>query len=70
MQVHVRLLGGFEVAVDGRPAGLVALADTLKEGASAAVGKLRAMGLDVIMLTGDDARTARAIAANAQSAPT
>jgi Cu+-exporting ATPase len=53
------------VAVDGRPAGLVALADTLKDGAVAAVGKLRRMGLEVIMLTGDDGRTARAIARQA-----
>jgi P-type Cu+ transporter len=53
------------VAVDGRPAGLIALADTLKDGAAAAVAKLRKMGLEVIMLTGDDGRTARAIAGEA-----
>ena len=53
------------IAVDGRPAGLVALADTLKENAVAAVGKLRKMGLEVIMLTGDGRRTAQAIARQA-----
>jgi Cu+-exporting ATPase len=50
------------VAVDGRPAGLLALADTLKRTAPAAVDRLKKMGLAVIMLTGDDRRTAQAIA--------
>jgi Cu+-exporting ATPase len=53
------------VAVDGRPAGLFALADTLKPDAREAVGKLRRSGLRVVMLTGDNARTARALAAEA-----
>jgi Cu+-exporting ATPase len=53
------------VAVDGRPAGLFALADTLKPDAREAVDKLRRSGLRVIMLTGDNARTARALAAEA-----
>jgi Cu+-exporting ATPase len=53
------------VVVDGRPAGLLALADTLKESAAPAVGKLKRMGLNVIMLTGDGRRTAQAIAAKA-----
>jgi Cu+-exporting ATPase len=50
------------VAVDGALAGLIALADTLKPGARAAVEKLRRNGLRIVMLTGDGERTARAVA--------
>jgi Cu+-exporting ATPase len=53
------------VAVDRRPAGLLALADTLKTGAREAVDKLRRSGRQVIMLTGDNILTARALAAEA-----
>jgi Cu+-exporting ATPase len=53
------------VAVDRRPAGLLALADTLKAGAREAVEALHRSGRRVIMLTGDNARTARALAAAA-----
>jgi len=49
------------VAVDGRLAGLIAVADTVKDGAAEAVRQLRALGLDVTMLTGDNRRTAAAI---------
>ena len=51
--------------VDGRPAGLIGMADALRETSPAAVRRLRQMGVDVIMLTGDNAATARAIAAQA-----
>ena len=50
------------VAVDGTVAGIVAVADTLKPEAPAAVAALQAMGLSVHMLTGDNPRTAAAIA--------
>jgi P-type Cu+ transporter len=50
------------VAVDGAPAGLVAVADTLKEDSVAAVGAFARLGLEVVMVTGDNERTAQAIA--------
>ena len=50
------------VAVDGRAAGVVAVADPLRDGSRAAVERLRGLGLEVVMLTGDNRRTAQAIA--------
>jgi Cu+-exporting ATPase len=53
------------VAIDGQLAALVAIADPLKATSPEAVRRLRAMGLAVVMLTGDNRRTAEAIAAQA-----
>ncbi|MCH8345591.1 MAG: copper-translocating P-type ATPase [Chloroflexi bacterium] len=50
------------VAVDGQVAGVIAVADTVKPGARVAVDELHRMGLEVVMLTGDNRRTAEAIA--------
>lgn len=50
------------IAVDGQVAGLIAVADTLKENSVEAVAKLKEMGLEVIMISGDNKRTANAIA--------
>lgn len=52
-------------ALDGLPAGLIAVADTLKENSAEAVRRLKSLGLDVIMLTGDGRMTAEAIARKA-----
>ncbi len=53
------------VALGGRAAGLIAVADTLKENSVQAVERLKRMGFEVVMLTGDDRRTAQAIARKA-----
>lgn len=53
------------VAVDGQWAGVVAVADTIKETSREAIQRLHAMGIDVIMITGDNERTARAVAEQA-----
>ena len=50
------------VAVDGRAAAVIGVADTIKDGSAAAVAALQARGIDVVMMTGDNRVTAAAIA--------
>ena len=50
------------VVIDGRPAGLLGIADPIKESAAAAIQDLRNEGLRVIMITGDNRTTAEAVA--------
>jgi Cu+-exporting ATPase len=50
------------VAIDGRASGLLAVADPIKESSRVAITRLRSMGLRVLMLTGDNRRTAEAVA--------
>ena len=53
------------VAWDGRTRGALAVADTLKHDAAAVVAELRRLGIEVAMITGDNARTATAVAEQA-----
>ncbi|MCX8003136.1 MAG: heavy metal translocating P-type ATPase [Anoxybacillus mongoliensis] len=50
------------VAIDGQLAGMIAVADTIKETSKQAIAALKQMGIDVYMVTGDNKRTAEAIA--------
>ncbi len=50
------------LAIDRQPVALIGLADTVKESSAITVSALKKMGLDVVMLTGDNERTAKAIA--------
>lgn len=50
------------VAIDRKPAGIIAVADTLKENSIKAVADLQRLGLEAVMLTGDNRRTAQAVA--------
>jgi Cu+-exporting ATPase len=53
------------VAVDGRPTGVIGVADTVKRGSPRAVESLRRLGIEVYMITGDNRATADAIAREA-----
>jgi P-type Cu+ transporter len=53
------------VSVEGRAAGVIGVADALKEDSAAAVRALQSMGIEVLMITGDNERTARAVARRA-----
>jgi Cu+-exporting ATPase len=53
------------VAAQGQWAGIIAVADTIKDTSREAIGRLQSMGIDVIMITGDNERTARAVAEQA-----
>ena len=53
------------IAISGAVAGIIAVADRIRPSSRAAIGQIRSMGLQVVMLTGDTERTARAIARTA-----
>ncbi len=50
------------VAIDGKPAGILAVADPIKTTTAEAIGELHSLGLHLVMLTGDNRRTAAAVA--------
>ncbi|MCK6576741.1 MAG: cadmium-translocating P-type ATPase [Anaerolineae bacterium] len=60
LSAQARTVAG--VSVDGQPIGVIGIADTVKDGSGEAVAALQALGLQVVMITGDNPRTAQAIA--------
>jgi Cu+-exporting ATPase len=50
------------IAIDGKYAGIIAVADTVKDGAKEAIARLKRAALEVVMVTGDNLRTAQAVA--------
>ncbi|MGH9952363.1 MAG: heavy metal translocating P-type ATPase, partial [Nitrososphaeraceae archaeon] len=50
------------VAIDNKLAGIIGIADTIKENAKETIDALKSMGIEVVMLTGDNERTANAVA--------
>ncbi|HET7278962.1 MAG TPA: hypothetical protein VFJ22_12855 [Dermatophilaceae bacterium] len=56
-------------AVDGRPAGVIGVAGTMKEGSTVAAAALRARGIEVVMMTGDN-RAGRRVFTNPSGKPT
>ncbi len=64
---HIRELGesgrtAIAISVDGQPAGVIGVADTIKDGAARALAELRSRGLDIVMATGDGPGAAQTIA--------
>ena len=50
------------VAIDGKSAGMIGVADTIKESAKEAIDELHKQNIEVVMMTGDNAKTAEAVA--------
>jgi Cu+-exporting ATPase len=61
--VRARARTAVVAAIDGRAAGVVGIADAVKDGSAEAIAQMRRMGLRVRMITGDNPATARAIGA-------
>jgi P-type Cu+ transporter len=67
LSVHAERLAGegktpMYVAIDGKPSAMIAVADPVKSTSIANISRLHAMGLETVMLTGDNRRTAEAVA--------